>query len=228
MTRGDQVIVAGDPHQLPPTAFFASTADDGEEDDAVPSISLVEGLESILDVMGALLPPPSGTKMLEWHYRSRDERLIAFSNAQESLYDSSLTTFPGTSIDEPVSHVLVPFVPGAQEKTSSSTAEVRRVVELVAEHARVHPDESLGIIGFGSDHANRIEEAIRLARVQDPVLDHYLDSGAAGEMLFVKNLERVQGDERDAIIISVGYGKSADGRLYYRFGPINNAGGERR
>lgn len=228
VTRADQAIVAGDPHQLPPTAFFASTADDTEEHDAVPSTSLVEGLESILDVMGALLPPPNGTKTLQWHYRSRDERLIAFSNAQESLYDWSLTTFPGTSVDDAVSHVLVPFVPGAQEKTSSSTAEVRRVVELVAQHARLHPDESLGIIGFGSDHANRIEEAIRLARVQDPVLDQYLDQGAAGEMLFVKNLERVQGDERDAIIISVGYGKSADGRLYYRFGPINNAGGERR
>src|SRR5665213_2312959 len=228
LIRAGQAIVAGDPHQLPPTAFFASTAEDSEEDEAIPTTSLVEGLESILDVMGALLPPPTGTKTLQWHYRSRDERLIAFSNAQESLYDWSLTTFPGTSVNDPISHVLVPFVAGAQEKTSSSTTEVRRVVELVAQHAREHPDESLGVIGFGSDHANRIEEAIRLARIQDPLLDEYLNAGPQGEMLFVKNLERVQGDERDAIIISVGYGKSADGRLYYRFGPINNAGGERR
>ncbi len=228
LTRADQAIVAGDPHQLPPTAFFASTADDTDEEESEISTSLVQGLESILDVMGALLPPPNGTKTLEWHYRSRDERLIAFSNAQESLYDWSLTTFPGTSVEDAVSHVLVPFVPGQQEKTSSSTAEVRRLVELVAQQVRSHPDESIGIIGFGSDHANRIEEALRLARATDPVLDHYMNTGVAGEQLFVKNLERVQGDERDAIIISVGYGKSADGRLYYRFGPINNAGGERR
>ena len=101
-------------------------------------------------------------------------------------------------------------------------------MELVADHARTHPDESVGIIGFGSEHANRIDEALRLARIKDPVLDRFMDEDISGEQLFVKNLERVQGDERDAIIISVGYGKSADGRLYYRFGPINNEGGERR
>ena len=87
LTRAHHAIVAGDPHQLPPTAFFASSADESEEDDGDYSTALVEGLESILDVMGALLPPPNGTKTLEWHYRSRDERLIAFSNAQQSLYD---------------------------------------------------------------------------------------------------------------------------------------------
>ncbi len=228
LTRAHHAIVAGDPHQLPPTAFFASSADESEEDDGDYSTALVEGLESILDVMGALLPPPNGTKTLEWHYRSRDERLIAFSNAQQSLYDWSITTFPGTTVDDAVSHALIPFVPGQQEKTSSSTAEVRRVVELVADHARTHPDESVGIIGFGSEHANRIDEALRLARIKDPVLDRFMDEDISGEQLFVKNLERVQGDERDAIIISVGYGKSADGRLYYRFGPINNEGGERR
>ena len=89
LIRADQAIVAGDPKQLPPTSFFASTADDDEQDsdEEDVSMSLVEGMESVLDVMGALLPPPNGTKTLNWHYRSHDERLIAFSNAQQSLYD---------------------------------------------------------------------------------------------------------------------------------------------
>ena len=115
-----------------------------------------------------------------------------------------------------------------QEKTSTSTAEVWEVVELVRRHCRTYPEESLGVIGFGIEHANRIEEGLRLARADDPSLDRYMDEWVVKEPLFVKNLERVQGDERDAIVISVGYGKSPDGRLYYRFGPINNAGGERR
>jgi hypothetical protein len=99
LMRAGQTVVAGDPHQLPPTSFFASgsAADDDEddEDEELAATSMSKDFESVLDVMGALLPPPIGTKRLNWHYRSRDERLIAFSNAQPQLYDWSLTTFPG-------------------------------------------------------------------------------------------------------------------------------------
>ena len=96
LARAGRAIVAGDPHQLPPTSFFAASGggvDDEDEPDTTGAV--VRDIESVLDQMTALLPPPIGTRTLAWHYRSRDEKLIAFSNAQPSLYDYSLTTFPG-------------------------------------------------------------------------------------------------------------------------------------
>ncbi len=235
--RADQAIVAGDVHQLPPTSFF-STSGDAEDDDEEQDGSLEEVLggtkdmESILEAMGALLPPPVGTRTLSWHYRSKDERLIAFSNAQPSLYHSSLITFPGVAGDECLRHVPVPFEEERSGQEESAAAEVRRVVELVIEHVEQRPHESLGVITMGSKHKNRITEALRLARAEHRGLNAFMDTPVSPdksqELFFVKNLERVQGDERDAIILTIGYGKSADGRMLYRFGPVNNEGGERR
>jgi hypothetical protein len=233
LMRADRAVVAGDPHQLPPTSFFAASGggedDEDDEDTDTNATALTSDLESVLDVMAALLPAPVGTRTLAWHYRSRDERLIAFSNAQPNLYDWSLTTFPGAIGRNCIEHELVPFVAGRVGQEDSVADEVTRVVQLVQQHARTRPHESLGIITMGIKHANRIGEAIRRARLDDDVLDDFCDDEDAGaEPLFVKNLERVQGDERDAIILSIGYGKSADGRMLYRFGPLNNEGGERR
>lgn len=230
LARAPQAVVAGDRKQLPPTSFFISTAGEGDEEDSdgEPATDFTEDIESVLDVMGALLPPPNGTRTLEWHYRSQDERLIAFSNAQASLYDHALTTFPGTCIDGAITHVQVPHVGGHQDTTASSSAEVARVAELVADHARTRPQESLGVIAFGVNHANRIDEALRIARKTDAALDEFMASRPSDEPIFVKNLERVQGDERDAILISVGYCKASDGRMNYNFGPINRDGGYRR
>ena len=245
LLRGRQAIVAGDPHQLPPTTFFLSgaEADDDEEETRAEAaglsaeeqaalqtgqdLALTSDLESVLDVMRALLPPPQGTRELKWHYRSRDERLITFSNAQESLYDWSLTTFPGAIDDEPLRHILVPFSPDQVRVTASSPAEVGRVVDLVIEHARSRPRESLGVIALGIRHADAITEALRLARGEHPELEEFFAEDQA-EPPFVKNLERVQGDERDAIILTTGYGKTADGRMRYQFGPLTQQGGERR
>ena len=234
LMRAPQAIVAGDPRQLPPTSFFASSADTEEDEDPeAPGLPAgTRNMESILDVMGAQLPPPKGTRTLGWHYRSRDERLINFSNAQPNLYNWALTTFPGVTGPECLSHVAIPFRPGRVGQQDSVADEVKRVVELVAEHARDRPDVSLGVIAMGIKHANRIQEALRQARASDEDLDAFLSGAAsdraAKEPFFVKNLERVQGDERDAIILTIGYGKTADGRMLYRFGPINNEGGERR
>jgi very-short-patch-repair endonuclease len=231
LMRAGQAVVAGDPHQLPPTAFFASgsASDDGEDEVDDLTGSMTMDFESVLDVMGALLPPPVGTKRLNWHYRSRDERLIAFSNAQPQLYDWSLTTFPGASSGEVITHELVPFVPGRVGQEDSVSDEVDAVVLAVTKHVREHPGESLGVITRGIKHMERINEALRRARIVDSTLDRYLDEVFYGtEKFFVKNLERVQGDERDAILISVGYGKNPEGRMLYRFGPLNNKGGERR
>lgn len=233
LMRARQAVVAGDPHQLPPTSFFAASGG-GEDDEETEAndVALTRNIESILDAMGALLPPPKGRRTLGWHYRSKDERLIAFSNAQPSLYDWSLTTFPGVAGFESLAHELVPFRAGRVGQEDSVGDEVVRVVELVASHARARPEESLGVIAMGIKHANRIDESLRRARMQDDALDAFLDGRASAqagkEPFFVKNLERVQGDERDAIILTIGYGKTAEGRLLYRFGPINVDGGERR
>jgi very-short-patch-repair endonuclease len=220
LMRASQIVVAGDDRQLPPTSFF-DTAD--TEEDEEEAASLVVGFESVLDVLGAMLRP----KTLTWHYRSEDERLIAFSN--HALYERMLITFPGTLTDSPLSHVLVPHRPDVEVDTKSSDDEVATVVDLMVEHAYNRPDESLGVIAMGMYHANRIDGALRdrLEWERDSELDEYF-SYQQDERAFVKNLERVQGDERDAIILSVGYTKQSDGRLLYRFGPLTNEGGERR
>jgi len=225
ISRATQVVVAGDERQLPPTSFFTAALDqDGAADPA--DESLTDGFESILDVLSAALP----IRRLTWHYRSLDERLVSFANTQ--MYDGTLVTFPGTS-DESVLRLEVvdgsaPVQPGL-EAIESTQAEVDRVVDLVLTHARTRPRESLGVIALGIKHASRIEDALRVA------LTHGAELGVGDffdedrdERFFVKNLERVQGDERDAIILSIGYGKTPHGRVLHRFGPLNLEGGERR
>jgi very-short-patch-repair endonuclease len=227
--RGRQLVVAGDDKQLPPTAFFASDSpeDDQEPPEAsgelAPLLAGTAGFESILDALSSVLR----FRMLQWHYRSRDERLIAFSNAH--IYDRMLTTFPGTGGSRVLRYVPVPWQPGAD--TNSPAPEADAVVDLILQHARECPQESLGVITMGIRHRDRIEERLRQRLSQDPQLAEelagFFDENRH-ERFFVKNLERVQGDERDAIILSIGYGKNARGDLPYRFGPLLMEGGERR
>src|SRR5439155_5362256 len=167
--RAGQVVVAGDEHQLPPTAFFtvADEPDDtplGMTADGQIDLSLTSGYESILDVLSALLPGYT----LRWHYRSQDERLIGFSNAW--VYDRSLVTFPGTTGTGRVTHVHVEQAAGDAQAADSVTAEVERVVALAPEHAATRPDESLGIITMGITHAERIDAALRRALARRPDL----------------------------------------------------------
>ncbi len=225
--RGRQLVVAGDDHQLPPTAFFASensTDEDEDEDDLAGTVlGGTEDMESILDAVTPLLP----FRTLQWHYRSQDERLIAFSNAY--IYDRQLTTFPGVGDEEVIQHLEAPWNP--QADTNSPSPEVELVVDLVFKHAKTRPLESLGVIAMGIKHANRIEEACIRRLQEEPQLEEQLGEFFAEdreERFFVKNLERVQGDERDAIILSVGYGKNQRGDLPYRFGPLLTDGGQRR
>jgi very-short-patch-repair endonuclease len=211
--RADQIVVAGDPHQLPPTPFFeVQSLDPTEEADAADE---VEGFESILDIMSSFLP----SWMLEWHYRSRDERLIAFSN--QHIYQNRLVTFPGTGGGPCIQHVLVPSRTEDAVREESPSPEVHKVVELILEHAKNRPTQTLGVIAMGLRHARRIQAALDAALSEQSDLDEFF-SETKQERSFIKNLERVQGDERDAIILSVGYGKDATGRLLYRFGPLNN------
>ncbi len=224
LARAPQAVVAGDSRQLPPTSFFGQSADDGDADDEDTHLSLTKDIESLLDVCGVLLRD----QMLQWHYRSRDDRLIAFSNAH--IYGGSLTAFAGAIVESPVTHCLVPFRPiMGVTGTRSNPDEVEKVVELVLVHAQEAPDEPLGVIAFGQRHADNIENTLmrRLGEMNDPSLDEFF-SESNEERFFVKNIERVQGDERDAIILSVGYHKDVNGNLPYRFGPILQEGGERR
>lgn len=219
LLRGRTAVVAGDRHQLPPTNFFA----DGDHDDgASDAEDAVAGFESVLDQMSSFLP----TWSLDWHYRSRDERLIAFSNAE--VYGRRLVTFPGIGGPARVQLVEVPWKPhaGAGHEESSSE-EVHRTIELIREHVRTRPEESLGVITFGLKHAARIEEALDRAQLQDPLLTEFCERKGL-EPFFIKNLERVQGDERAAIILSVGYRKDASGKVPLNFGPLNSAHGYRR
>ena len=225
VSRARQVVVAGDSRQLPPTSFF-TTVTDGEGSVAADE-AITEGVESILDVLAAALP----ARRLRWHYRSLDERLIAFANAE--VYDGSLVTFPGTGTDPVVRHVLVDghgMVAEGEAAVETTTAEVDRVVELVLEHARTRPERSLGVIALGITHAQRVDDALRRALAaleDDAALTAFFDEDRP-EAFFVKNLERVQGDERDDVLLTIGYGKTPHGRVLHRFGPLNTEGGERR
>jgi very-short-patch-repair endonuclease len=236
--RGHQIVVAGDDRQLPPTNFFRQVAgaedevadderrsdesgdDDEDEYDDESLVSFGVGFESVLDALTPLLP----TWPLAWHYRSRDERLVAFSNSR--IYGGALTTFPGVFRDDCLRHVVVTQTAEPGQEVSV-TAEVQKVVELIFEHARTRPDESLGVIALGIKHADRIDAALRAALADHPELEGFFGEDTA-EPFFVKNLERVQGDERDAIILSIGYGKHPDGRMRYQWGPLLRDGGERR
>ena len=223
LARARQAVIAGDSRQLPPTSFFGSSLNDYDRDEGDGQQDLIEGIESLLDASDALLPSAT----LSWHYRSRDDRLIAFSN--NHIYGGNLTAFPGTDSAPPISHCLVPYRPIVSGGgTRSNPDEVAKVVDLIIEHARVSPSESLGVIAFGQRHADNIENELhRRLRSEDDHFDEFF-SESQEERFFVKNIERVQGDERDVIILSVGYHKDADGRLPYRFGPLLQEGGERR
>ncbi len=219
ISRARQVVVAGDERQLPPTAFFTNAVPDREE-----GLELTAGVESVLDVLAAALP----VARLSWHYRSRDERLVAFANRH--LYDGELVTFPGVLSDPVLTFEEVDgrgvLAPGA-DSVESTDAEVARVIELVVEHVRARPHESLGVIALGLRHARRVDDALRFALADHPELAEIF-SPDRPERFFVKNLERVQGDERDAVILTIGFGRTPHGRVLHRFGPLNQAGGARR
>jgi very-short-patch-repair endonuclease len=213
--RGKHIVVAGDNQQLPPTGFFAAGLDDDEEESAA------DGFESLLDMM----LPFAKSFHLNWHYRSRDEALIAFAN--HHIYKNRLVTFPGPAGQPAVSHILVNHIPDADGQEESCAEEVRQVVQLVIAHAQEAQNRTLGVIAMGIKHAMRLQGALDQALKNYPELSDFFAPDRA-ERFFIKNLERVQGDERDSVIISVGYGKNRVGDLPLRFGPILSAGGRRR
>lgn len=224
--RGSQVIIAGDSKQLPPTNFFASTTnnfdgdyDISDEEDFSEAIS-----DSILEESASVLP----NRTLLWHYRSKHENLIAFSNRE--IYKNNLITFPNSINSVPDMGVEYIYVEdGVYDRggKKNNIREAEECVRLVFEHIEKHPDRSLGIIAFSESQQTAIENAIIDYRERNPFYEWFFDDSRE-EPFFIKNLENVQGDERDTIIFSICYGKDKNGAMYMNFGPVGHNGGERR
>ena len=225
--RGKQVIIVGDTKQLPPTNFFATSLNDEDFDndiDEEAKDSDAGAYESILDEAVTVLPERS----LRWHYRSRDEHLIAFSNIK--IYNGSLITFP--SAIEKASDLGVEYIyvkDGTYDRSGKryNMVEAKRVAELVFEHFRKHPDRSLGVVTFSEAQQNAVDASIRQMRLNNSSMEKFFNDDLE-EPFFIKNLENVQGDERDTIIFSIGYAKDTHGIMYMNFGPLSREGGYRR
>ncbi|MFT4843061.1 MAG: very-short-patch-repair endonuclease, partial [Candidatus Azotimanducaceae bacterium] len=219
--RGDSLIVVGDSKQLPPTNFFqrAAEGDDGN-DDQIP-----EDLESVLDECGAAGLP---RMHLDWHYRSRHESLIAFSN--HYYYQNRLLTFPAPRAASDGAGVRCVRVDGVYDRagTQQNRIEADALVATVVKRLRnpYQASLSMGIVTFSRAQQTLIEDLLDAERRADPSLEQALLTAA--EELFVKNLENVQGDERDVILFSICYGPDAAGKIYENYGPLNQQGGERR
>ncbi|MEJ6482057.1 DUF4011 domain-containing protein [Nostoc punctiforme UO1] len=215
--RSNQVIVIGDNKQLPPTSFF-STGDSEEDIDDEDD----ERYESVLDECSKFM----FGHMLKWHYRSQDERLIAFSNLH--FYRNQLVTFPNP-VQNPdlgvwFKHVSDGVYDRGKRRDNRREAEV--VAQLALEHFQRFPEQSLGIIAFSEAQADAIREQIEILGKEYPDLETFCTDNSP--QFFLKALENVQGDERDAIILSIGYARDEQGKLSLNFGPLNRQGGERR
>lgn len=217
--RAKQLVVVGDSKQMPPSNFFTSSS---IQEDAEDEFDDVTDFESILDICSTIFPQ----KRLKWHYRSRFEQLIAFSN--KNFYENDLITFPSAKQDAIGSGVDYFYVNGIfDRKSKTNREEAEKIVDLVFKNIEKYPHRSLGVVAFSISQQNLIDKLISKRRKQDFSKEEFFKSDKA-EPFFVKNLETVQGDERDTIIFSIAYGKDSQGRLLLNFGPINRDGGERR
>ncbi len=239
LVRANQVIIAGDTRQLPPTPFFKSLAEDPDEDEDSDE-EAVASYESILQAAGLLAQCDgssaisSGSSLAEtrfaeheltWHYRSRHESLIAFSKVH---FYERIIPFPAPTAASAVTLVQVPdgiYYPGKGKRNNPREAEV--VVAQVIDYMRANPLHSVGVITFNEAQKAVIEDLFEGQRRQDPELARLLNEEGS-EGFFVKNIENVQGDERDAIFLSVCYARTPAGTVSMNFGPLNNDGGERR
>ena len=219
--RGKTAVVMGDTQQLPPTSFFDQMATGESEEEVATSLDM----ESILHLCKLSFP----VKMLKWHYRSRHESLISVSNKE--FYNNELLVYPSPSHDDPELGLKLHYNPNTVYDRGSSSAnhlEARDVVKEIFNHFDKYGDtKSLGVGTFSVAQKNAILEELEIERKKRPELEP-LFSENKDERFFVKNLETIQGDERDVILISVGYGYDQAGKMSLNFGPLNQDGGERR
>lgn len=216
ISRGNSIVVVGDPKQMPPTNFFVTSTFDEDNPD-------LEDLESILDDCLALSFP---SKHLRWHYRSKHESLIAFSN--NKYYENKLLTFP--SPDDIRTRLHYQYVEGLYERggTRQNRAEARAIIEEIRQRLQDPglAQRSIGVVTFNTNQQSLIEDMLNDLFAAHPELEKI--ANASEEPIFIKNLENVQGDERDVILFSVGYGQDKDGKIALNFGPLNREGGWRR
>ena len=224
IARGTQLVVVGDPKQLPPTSFFDRMLDgsDEEEDDEAPAA--ISGMESILDICQQLFTP---VRSLRWHYRSHHESLIAFSNHH---FYKNLVVFPSPYAKNPGLGVKYRYVRGGSYKDRQNVPEAQRIVDAVLEHMIKRPDESLGVVTLNQTQRELIEELLdKKLRTFVEGVDFMGRWEAEGWPFFIKNLENVQGDERDVIFISTTFGKApGTNKVRQNFGPISRPDGWRR
>lgn len=221
IARGSQLIVVGDPKQLPPTTFFESIDENIENYDET---SELESTESILDGCLSIFK----TRRLRWHYRSEHESLIAFSN--QEFYDGDLIIFPSSETKKPYYGVSSHFVEGAKYQKGRNMKEAQVIVEAIINHFASHADYSLGVATFNREQRDLIEDLLYSQMKKESWIEKKIkESENLSEPFFIKNLENVQGDERDVIFISTTYGPDADnGKVYQRFGPVGGSTGWRR
>lgn len=221
IARGGQLVVVGDPKQLPPTSFFSRMSPSGDDDEQFTTTDA----ESILDVCSAHFQP---TRSLRWHYRSQHHSLIAFSNL--NFYRSNLVIFPSPYGQGGKLGVKAVYLADAVYENQTNLREAKRVIDAVVEHISSRPEESVGVVTLNIKQrdliAELLDERLKSIKGADAYREHWR---AEGQPIFIKNLENVQGDERDAIIISTTFGKpSGSSAVRQNFGPISRQGGWRR
>jgi very-short-patch-repair endonuclease len=217
--RGKQVVVVGDTRQMPPTDFFGREVEIDDEDNTTGDI------ESILSMFKAA---GCAERYLRWHYRSRHESLIAVSNAE--FYDHKLVIFPSAGSDPMVTGISFEHLPEAlydRGRTRTNMGEAKAVARAVIAHALERPQLSLGVAAFSAAQRDLIDVEVELLRRRTPQAEPFFGQHPS-EPFFVKNLENIQGDERDAIFISIGYGRNETGKIAREFGLLNKEGGHRR
>lgn len=217
--RGKQAIIAGDQKQLPPTDFFSRSIDDDDDE--------VDDFDSVLDIAKA--GPGIRSLSLMWHYRSQHEDLISFSN--HSFYNSRLFTFPSAMEENDRLGISLTKVDGIYDRGGSRTnlVEAEAVYHKIRKLVTSEPSLTIGVVAFSSAQMGAIEAMIEKKRQHDPVMDEWFFSHETRlDGFFVKNLENVQGDERDVIIFSTGYGKDQNDKFTNNFGPVGRNLGWRR
>lgn len=224
IARGSQLVVVGDPKQLPPTSFFDRMLDSGDDEDEDEAPAAITGMESILDICQQLFTP---VRSLRWHYRSHHESLIAFSNHH---FYKNLIVFPSPYAKNPGLGVKYRYVRGGLYRDRQNVPEAQRLVDAVLEHMIKRPDESLGVVTLNQTQRELIEELLdkkfKTFGEGANFMGHW---EAEGWPFFVKNLENVQGDERDVIFISTTFGKApGTDKVRQNFGPISRPDGWRR
>lgn len=218
--RGKAMILAGDDKQLPPTSFFERTADDDDDD------TDVKDFQSVLELAKAA--GAFNNLGLRWHYRSRHEDLIAFSNYK--FYEGKLVTFPSAHMEGDNVGVEFFHAHGTYRRGGGAInpEEARKVAERVIEHFSTRPDLTLGVVTFSVAQADAVQAAIDEARIERRDLDRFFDTDDRLDGFFIRALEQVQGDERDVIVFSVGYGPDEARKISTNFGALNRDKGWRR